>query len=282
MTFAHICLITLVTAQPGGGPVGVPTEPGQSNKLAPEQLEELKGVGVVEHLGDSLGEALHEPFEDVSGTSGPLSQWIGRGDKPVLLTFNYTDCPMLCSIQLQGLVRSLKGMSIRAGEDYSIVTLGLDPLESMEKTRETQAHYRELLGVEDGWFFLRGGSPEAVRKVADQVGFGYRRNEENGEYLHTATTMVLTPDARVSRYLYGVSATPKTAELSLVEASLGKLGSTLDKIVLYCFHYDPTKGSYSPIIFNIMKIGAALTVFVLGGLIAMLHIRGRQRTEKFA
>ena len=227
--------------------------------------KELEGVGVTERLGAQPSVEL--TFTD---SSGQPVRWgdLFDGKRPTLLTMNYSDCPMLCNLQLNALVEGLTEMQWTLGNEYRAITVSLDPTEKVERAAATKARYlgqykSQVATVAEGWRFLVG-SEENIKALANAVGFGYRYSEERQEYLHQAAIMVLSPNGSVSRYLYGLSYSPQTVRLSMVEASEGKQVSTLDAIVLYCFYYDPTSGSYTPIVRNIMKVGGAVTVVLLG------------------
>ncbi len=217
---------------------------------------------MTERLGNKLPKSLE--FTDSRGRSVKLGS-LFTGDKPVLLTMNYSDCPMLCNLQLNALVEALAAMQWTLGREYRVVTVSLDPSEAIERAAATKKRYLNQYrenADEDGWRFLVGRE-ENIRALARAVGFGYRYSEERQEYLHQAAIMVLTPQGTVSRYLYGLAYSPQTVRLSMAEASEGKQVSTLDAIVLYCFYYDPNSGSYTPVVRNIMKVGGAVTVVLL-------------------
>ena len=233
--------------------------PGRSEPLP----KELDGVGVTEKLGARTPTDL--VFNDSSGRQVRWSE-LFDGEKPTLLTLNYSDCPMLCNLQLTALVQGLSAMQWTLGDQFQVVTVSLDPNESVERAAATKARYLKEYGENadpNGWHFLVGTEAN-VRRLADAVGFGYRYSEERQEYLHQAAIMVLSPKGVVSRYLYGLTYSPQTVRLSMAEASEGKQVSTLDAIVLYCFYYDPSSGSYTPVVRNLMKVGGAITVLLLG------------------
>jgi protein SCO1/2 len=242
-------------------------QPEGRKEAAPKELD---GVGVTEKLGAHLPQALE--FTDSDGKQVALGELI-HGDRPVLLTLNYSDCPMLCSLQLNGMVEALNGVDWQLGKNFDLITVSLDPKETVERARQTKARYLkqyskgDALAAERGWTFLVGTEAN-VQALADVVGFGYRYSEERQEYLHQAALMVLTPSGTVSRYLYGIAFSPQTVRLSMVEASEGKQVSTLDALVLYCFHYDAEAGNYSPVVRNIMKLGGAITVVGLAFFVA--------------
>lgn len=240
------------------------------------QPEETRGVDVQERLSDHL--PLELEFTDSQGTALKLGDALGN-DLPVILTFNYSDCPMLCSLQLNGLVDSMAETGLALGEDFRVVTIGLDPLESPERAAETRERYLQELGVDPSlgdWRFLLG-SAENVRAAADAVGFGYKRIEDTGEYVHAAVQILLTPDGRVSRYLYGVEVPARDLRMALVEASSGRIGTTIDVILLFCFHYDPGTGGYT-FAWASMRLGGVLTILALVAGISWLVRSRRART----
>ena len=233
--------------------------PGDRTEPLPDALE---GVGITEKLGAQI--PLDLPFVTADGRTVTLKE-LRSNDRPTLLTLNYSDCPMLCNLQLSGLVEAMKGLEWTAGQEYDVITVSLDPHESSERARKTKERYLETYGrpAQEGWHFLVGEETH-IRRLADSVGFGYRYLESEKEYAHAAVVIVLSPSGRVSRYLPGVTYSPQTLRLSMVEASEGKQVSGLDSFVLYCFKYDSTAGTYTPIVSNLMKVGGALTVIALG------------------
>jgi protein SCO1/2 len=198
---------------------------------------------------------------------------------------NYSDCPMLCSLQLNGLLDGLKEMKWDLGENFRVVTVSIDPNESPARSQLTKQKYLKLYarpGVSGGWRFLTG-KEEDIRRLADEVGFGYSYVKDTGEYAHAAAVIVLTPEGKISRYLYGVAYDPQTLRLSLVEAGEGKIGSTMDQILLFCFHYDETKGRYGPAAVGVMRVGGVLTMLCLGGMLLVFWRReSARRREKTA
>jgi protein SCO1/2 len=167
------------------------------------------------------------------------------------------------------------------GEDYELVTISVDPKETAEKASQTRDRYLSQFSgkrTDDAWTFLVGNEA-AVKNIANTVGFGYRLNPENGEWLHTATLILLNGDDKVARYIYGVGSSPKTLQLSLAEASQGKYVNTLDAAILYCFQYDPTTGKYTPVVANIMRLGGGLTAFLVFGLVLRVILRSRREED---
>jgi protein SCO1/2 len=239
--------------------------------------EELKGVGVTEHLGEQI--PLDLQFVDSNGKPVALRQFFD-GRRPVILTLNYSNCPMLCSLQLNGLFDALKRMPWAVGDQFEMITVSFDPLETSARARMTKQKYLEIYqrtGAAEGWHFLTGRE-ESIKKLADAVGFRYRYSEAQRQYVHVAVTYILTPDGRVSRYLYGVEYDPQTIRLAMVEAGGGKIGSTTDQILLFCYHYDAESGRYAPAAFRLMQFGGAFTVLIVGGVIWIL--RRREKAKK--
>lgn len=238
---------------------------------------ELKGVGVTEHLGEQV--PLELQFVDSSGKPVTLRQFFD-GRRPVVLTLNYSNCPMLCSLQLNGLFDALERMPWSIGDQFEMITVSFDPLETSERARMTKQKYLEIYrrtGAAEGWHFLTGRE-ENIKKLTDAVGFRYRYSETQRQYIHVAVTYILTPDGRVSRYLYGVEYDPQTIRLAMVEAGGGKIGSTTDQILLFCYHYDAESGRYAPAAFRLMQLGGAFTVLIVGGAIWIL--RRREKAKK--
>ena len=241
--------------------------------------EELKGVGVTEHLGEQV--PLDLQFVDSDGKPIALKQCFDN-KRPVVLTLNYSNCPMLCSKQLNGLVEAMKLMPWDIGDKFQVITVSIDPLETPERAQLTKQKYLEIYrrpGAADGWRFVTGRD-ESIKKLADAVGFRYRYLEATRQFSHVAVTFILTPDGHVSRYLYGVKYDPQTLRLSLLEAADGKIGSTADQILLFCFHYDAESGRYGPAAFRLMQVAGGCTVLLVGGTIWTLRRREKAKSRK--
>ena len=239
----------------------------------------LAEVGVEEHFDAQVPIDLE--FRNSNGEKVRLSDYFDS-EKPVILTLNYYRCPMLCGLQLNGFLNGLKDLQWTPGERFEIVTISIDPLETPELAKEKKANYLKQLaqdGAGKGWHFLTGGEPN-IKAVAESVGFNYTYDEETAQYAHAAALMVLTPDGRVARYLYGIEYPKSDLRLALVEASEGKIGSPFDQLLLYCFHYDPTGRRYSPVAMNIMRVGGGATVLILGAGLGLLWIRDIKRRKK--
>jgi len=239
----------------------------------------LLGVDVKEHLAAPVPMDLG--FTDQDGKPVTLKDYFD-GSVPVILTMNYSNCPMLCSLQLTALVEGLKKVDWTIGKDYRMVTVSYDPSETQELAHRTHARYLAQYGrpgSEGGWHFLHG-SENNVKAMAKALGISYSYNEARKEYVHPATVVLTTPSGKIDRYLYGLDYPEKTLRLSLVESSEGKIGTTIDQLILFCFHYDANEGRYAPVARNIMRAGGGVTVFMLAGFLTVLSRRDKKRNNE--
>jgi protein SCO1/2 len=210
---------------------------------------------------------LDVPFRDETGRTVTLADYAGA--RPALLQLAYYRCPMLCPIVLGGLVSSLKPLAFDAGRDFDVVTVSIDPTEgpeqALERKRDALSRY-DRPGTEDGWHFLTG-SDTSIRALTDAVGFRYARDEARQEYAHAAGIVLLTADGRVSRYFFGAEFSPRDLRLGMVEATDNQIGNAVDQLLLFCFHYDPAMGRYTPAAMTALRAAGALTVLVLASFI---------------
>lgn len=231
-------------------------------QLIEEMPVEMQDVGIDEKRGDQIPRDLK--FRDDRGEVVSVAD-LFDGQRPVLLSLNYSDCPMLCREQLNGLARGLSEMEWSVGKEFDVVSVSIDPLETVDKARMTKEKYVQQYGRPSGgrgWRFLVG-SQQNISALADAVGFRYKFLPDTRDYSHTAAIIVCTPDGVVSRYLGGIDYDPQTLRLSMVEAADGKVGSALDQFLLTCFVYDHTKGRYAPVAVQIMKVAGGVTVVML-------------------
>ena len=243
--------------------------------------DSLRNVGIAERLNAQV--SLDLKFVDSNGESVTLGQFFD-GKLPVLLTMNYSNCPRLCSLQINGLVQGMEGLDWNLGDKFRAITVSIDPNESPGRAGQTKKRYLEDYGrpgAEEGWRFLTGREEE-IRRLADSVGFRYRYIEEDRIYAHEAVTIVCSPKGRVSRYLRGIEYKPETLRLALVEAGEGKVGTTVDQIVLLCASYDAESGSYAAAAMKIMRLGSGLFVAVLGAVLTLFWLRGSKRARVLA
>ena len=229
---------------------------------------ELEGVQITEHLGEKID--LNLEFVDESGMVKPLRTYFQSG-RPVVLNLVYYTCPMLCKRVLAGQVATMRAVDFTPGKEYEVVTVSIDPTETFEIAREKRSAWLASFGrPAPGWHFLADYNGNS-RRLAEQVGFGYKFDERSKQYAHTATIMVLTPQGKVSRYLYGLLEEKKARDFrfALVEAAAERFGIT-DRVLMWCFHYDPNARSYVLFARNFMKIGGALVLGLLGWFLARM------------
>jgi protein SCO1/2 len=249
--------------------------PAVASDVNTAKPSELKQVDFQEKLNAQI--PLDLPFVNEAGQPVQLQQFFGS--KPVILALVYYSCPMLCTQTLNGLVRTVRAMSFRAGTDYRIVTVSFDPREKAELAAAKKANYlRDDKKRIDprGWAFLTGPA-NSIKGLTDAVGFRYTYNKISDQFAHPAGLIVLSPEGHVTRYFYGIDFRPRDLQLALQEASQGKVGRTLDRVLFYCYVYDPALGRYTMSIMRVMRVAALATA----GLVAC-SILWMIRREKFA
>ncbi|MFM8640828.1 MAG: SCO family protein [Planctomycetota bacterium] len=228
-----------------------------------DALPELEGVTIVDKLDSQV--PLDATFRDERGRTVSFRDVLPK-DRPAILQIGYLRCPMLCSLVMNALVRGIQGVDWTVGGQYDVISLSVNPSEGPELADAKKAGYVAEYGRPQsapGWHFLTGDEAQ-IRRVTEAVGFEYRL-QENGEYSHAAAVFVLTPDGRLSRVLYGVKYQPADVRMALLEASQGRIGTTLDRIILWCHVYDASAGGYVLLAMRVMQLGGALTLAVLGG-----------------
>jgi len=232
----------------------------------------LQGVEVVEQLGAQV--PLPAAFVDQDGTPVRLERWFGKG-RPVVMALVYYECPMLCGLVLGGLARAMKQTGLELGRDYSALSVSFDPREKPAQATVRQKAYLQALDRPEArgdWAFLVGAEPD-IRAVADSVGFHYAYDPETKQYAHAAAIFVLTPEGKVSRYLYGIEFAGRDLRLALVEASQGRVGTSFDRFLLTCYRYDPAARRYVPYALGFVRAGAVVVLLGLAGGLAFLWRR---------
>jgi protein SCO1/2 len=249
-----------------GGGQAPPTD------VAPVGLEDVR---IEEKLGGAL--PLDASLVDGGGRPYALRQAFD-GKHPVVLALVYYDCPMLCGLILSGMAKAMRENGLELGRDYQAVTISFDPDEKPVQGAERRRGYLQSMGKGDAgaeWPFLVGPG-ETTRRISDAAGFYYKRDAVTGEWAHLAAILVLTPDGRVSRYLYGIDYDPKDFRLALVEAADGRVGTSFDRLLLTCYRYDPASRKYEPYALGFVRAGGLLALLGLGGLILTLVWRERR------
>jgi len=246
---------------------GQPQRPGTVSTDVPAQLRE---VTFQQRLDAPL--PLDAVFRDEGGRSVTLRAFFG--ERPVVLAFVYYSCPMLCSQVMNGVSSASKALPFVPGKDFDVVLISFDPRDTPEtaaaKKREHLAKWPE--GDAHAWHLLTADET-TIRRVTSAAGFSYRWDERTGQFAHVSGILVATPDGRLARYFYGVEYSPKELRLALVESGLGRIGSVVDELLLYCFHYDPESGRYGVVVMNLVRLGGVLTVIVIGGFILLMRRR---------
>jgi protein SCO1 len=255
---ATIAAAAFLALAPGAA-AQLASDPMQSVGVRPELL---KQVGIDQKLNRSI--PLDLTFRDEDGRTVALGQFFGQ--KPVVLTLVYYNCPMLCTQVLNGVESSLKELSTDIGNQYDVVTISIDPTESHVLAKTKKEMYVGMYGrpgAAQGWHFLTGDEPQ-IKQLADAVGFRYAYDPDTKQFAHASAIMLLTPEGKISRYFYGIQYPTRDLRLGLVEASEGKIGTPVDQVLLFCYHYDPATGKYGLLISHVIQAGGALTVLIIG------------------
>jgi protein SCO1 len=264
-----LCRPPEAAAQPGF-PAGY-VDPQRPGTVSTDTIPQLKDVSFKQRLNEML--PLEASFTDETGRRVALGEYFGR--RPVLLAFVYYQCPMLCTQVMNGLSSALKVMPFAAGEDYEVVLVSFDPRDTPATAAEKKRAHLEYWSTEKdaaSWHLL-SGDEATIRRVTSAAGFSYRWDERTGQFAHVSGILVATPQGRLSRYFYGVEYSPKELRLALVESSEGRVGSAIDELLLYCFHYNPESGRYGLIVMNLVRLGGVMTVLGIGGFILIMRRR---------
>ncbi len=273
---AALAVVALAPSAAAALPIGQalhrPAPPEGNQQLPPA----LQNVEIEEKLGSAL--PLDARFTDQDGAAVRLRD-LFQGRRPVVLSLVYFNCPMLCGLVLTGVARGMRETGLELGKDFDAVTLSFDPSDTTKMAAERQRGLLQAVGKPDakaGWTFLTGADPE-IKAVTEAVGFKYAYDEKTKQFAHAAAVFVLTPDGRVSRYLYGVEYPARDVRLALVEAGQGRVGTSFDKLLLTCYRYDPASRKYEPFAMGFVRVAL---VGVLGGLGIMLGVFWRREIKR--
>ena len=265
------------SAQPGQPAPAQPSLSMQDGNLKLSVPGALQGVGIDQKLDQQI--PLNLTFRDEYGKTVPLSTYFH--DKPVIIAPVYYRCPMLCTQILNGLESSLKVVTFNAGQDFEVIALSFDPKDTPEIAAAKKAGYLRRYnrpGSANGWHFLTGDEAN-IKALTDAIGFHYKYDPKTDQFAHASGVMIATPDGRLSRYFYGVEYSPRDMRLGLVEASQRKIGTPVDAVLLFCFHYDPATGKYGAVAMNMVRFaGAAFVLF--GGTFLFVVFRRDFRKDK--
>jgi protein SCO1/2 len=250
---------------------GAVAAPASAQVLQSELPEEMQGVDVEEKRGDAL--PLDLTFTDARGETVLLGD-LFDGELPVVLVLGYYDCPLLCDLVFNKTLTAFKELNLTLGKDYRAVTISFDHTNTTADAAGKQAAMLAGYDGEEGerpWSFLTASAGNA-RAIADAVGYTYKYLPETGEFSHPAAIVIVSPEGVVSNYLYGVEFPERQMRLALLDAADGRIGGVFDKILLFCYHYDPDAGSYALMGRRVMTIGAIATAVALAGLIGGLFL----------
>ena len=257
-------------AQMTAAATGYKREPGMTASTMPAPLRE---IGFDQHIGALL--PLDTPFRDEAGNAVHLGDYFGK--RPVVMVFAYYDCPMLCTQVLSGLTSALRTLSLEPGKDFEIVTVSFDPHDTPKTATEKKSVFVERYkrpGAEAAWHFL-SGDPASIDRLTGAAGFRYVWDAPTKQFAHPTGIIVATPDGRLAKYLFGIEYGPRDLRFALVEASSGRVGTAVDSLLLYCYHYDPMTGRYGLVVMRVMRIAGATTVLALGTFIVVMLRRER-------
>jgi protein SCO1 len=238
----------------------------------------LRNVAIEQRLDRPL--PLDLPFRDETGRAVRLREYFGK--RPVVLVLAYYNCPMLCTEVLNGLSSAMRVLTFDAGRDYEVVTVSFDPRDTPSDARAKKEPYVARYGRPTGaagWHFLTG-EPASIAGLTEAVGFRYAWDEKIGQFAHASAIYVATPDGRLSRYFYGIEYAPRDLRLALVEASRGKIGTPVDQLLLYCYHYDPAAGRYGAVVMNMVRVAGVAAVLLLTTFLTLMWRRDRRRDAR--
>jgi len=222
----------------------------------------LKNVGIEQHLNQQIPPALG--FRDEDGKAVQLGDYFGK--KPMILNLVYYQCPMLCGEVLSGLESALRVLKFDVGKEFDVLTVSFDPKETPEMAAAKKMEYLRRYGRPDaaaGWHFLTG-PPSSIDALTKAAGFQYQYDPKSGQFAHATAIMVLTREGKIAQYYYGVEFAPKDLRLGLIQASQNKIGTVVDQVLLYCYHYDPNTGKYGAVISRVLQLAAGATILILG------------------
>ncbi len=227
----------------------------------------LKTISIEQRLNAQVPPGLI--FRDEHGSRVRLGSFFGK--RPVVLAMVYYECPMLCTLALNGQLRAFRMLKFNLGQDYDAVEVSINPLETPALANAKKASYLDKYrraGAERGWHFLTGDE-QNIRALADAIGFHYSYDPVSKQYAHATMLMVLTPEGRIARYQFGVEYSPRDLRFSIIQASNGQVGTPVDTLLMNCFHYDPATGKYSLLVIRLLQAGAVVTCVGLFGFIAV-------------
>lgn len=274
-----LLMVAAAWAQPDQPAPAQPSAMRDPNSRPAPLPAALRGINIEQRLNQPV--PLDLTFKDEFGRALPLSTYFS-GHKPVLLALVYYTCPMLCNLVLNGVESSLKAISLDPGRDFEVVAVSFDPRDTPDIAARKKATYLQRYRRPDsanGWHFLTGGEA-SIKALTSAVGFRYSFDPATGQFAHASAIMILTPQGKLSRYFYGVEYAPRDVRLGLVEASQDKIGTPVDQILLFCYHYDPATGKYGAIAMNMVRFAGGSFVLILGAFLLVAWRRDWRRDRQ--
>jgi len=270
---SFVSFVLPAAAQMTGAPAaGYKREPAATASSMPAPLRQ---IGFDQNVNQRL--PLDTEFRDEDGRTVRIGEFFGS--RPVVLAFVYYDCPMLCTQVLSAMTSTLGVLALDAGRDFDVVLVSFDPREqpalAAAKKADYLARYKRP-GSERGWHFLTGDEP-AIKRLTGAAGFRYVWDADTKQFAHPTGIIVVTPDGRLARYLFGIEYGPRDLRFALLDATSGKVGSVVDTLLLFCYHYDPMTGRYGVVIMRVLRIAAVATVLLLATFIVVMVRRERPR-----
>ncbi len=268
------CVFVSLTAFSGG--LSFAYQPGLKAMSSQKTPLPLQGLQIEERTGQFID--LNLPFVDEQGQLLPLSRYF-QAKKPVLMSIVYYNCPNLCGLHLNGLSKALTSLSEDFKNQFHFVLVSMDPKEAPPLARKKKQNYLQKYGLSPGQTHFLTGEEKHILSLSKQVGFRFRWDDTQKIFAHHPVAYILTPEGQISRYLYGVEFLARTLKLSLVEASRNQIGSVMDRILLFCFQFDPRQGRYAWYAYNIMRVGGGLTVFLILSFLLPVWIRESKKNK---
>jgi protein SCO1/2 len=269
---AALVTLAALAVAPAGAVTNGPEQPAPL--VGPKVL--VDQVGIDQNLGQQL--PLDLTFRDDAGKTVKLGDYFkGPSGRPVLMTFVYYECPMLCKLAMGDLVRALNAMPLTAGRDFDIVTVSIDPAETPEQAaKKKRAYLKEhhRAEAERGWHFLTGDQ-QNIAALTKAAGFRYTWDDKFKQYVHASGLMIASPDGRLTRYFYGVDYRPTDLRLSLVEAADGKVGGVVEQVMLYCMEWNPATSKYTNDVLALLRVAGVITILGIGGMLVFFVRRER-------
>ena len=272
-----LCLVLAAALGLAASAVAIP---GMGERPSPASTEEnlppeLAGVGFDQKLGVQV--PLDLVFRDETGAEVALGTYFGK--RPVLLVLSYFECPMLCTLVLNGVTSALKALPFSVGKEFRVVVFSFDPRDTPEKAagkkRSYVGEYRRA-GADADWHFLTGDEAQ-IRRLTEAIGFRYTWEEASQQYAHATGIVIATPHGRMAQYFYGVDFSPRDLRLALIESSKERIGTVVDQLLLFCFHYDPATGTYSKLALDAVRVGGVLTLAGLATFVLVMLRRDARR-----